>query len=171
MPRGRVSPGEMTDDMTGRLFAIALAALRRFHGDRGGAVAIIFAIAAIPLILAGLGAVDLSRQSEAKSRLVDALDAATLAAARSSATDPEEIKAIGEDALKDILGQFEGITLTSSEFSLDKNADGTLAGTVTSKASAQIKPLVLGVFGGDFLDIGANSTVTRAGVNIEVAGD
>lgn len=54
---------------------------RRFKRDAGGAVALIFALALIPVLVLVGAAVDYARAAKAKTQLQDALDAATLAAA------------------------------------------------------------------------------------------
>jgi Flp pilus assembly protein TadG len=55
---------------------------RRFAADQGGAVAIMFAFALLPLMLAVGAGVDYSRVSQAQADLQSAADAAALAAGR-----------------------------------------------------------------------------------------
>ena len=59
----------------------------------------IFAVAMPVLVMVTMGGVDISRAATVKSSLQDALDAAALAAARSSATTNDEINAIGNRVL------------------------------------------------------------------------
>ncbi|MBX4159317.1 pilus assembly protein, partial [Lactiplantibacillus plantarum] len=62
----------------------ALAA--RLASDRSGNVVMIFALVMPALIMITLGGIDLNRITTVKARVQDALDAAALAAARSSYT-------------------------------------------------------------------------------------
>lgn len=68
--------------------------VRRFALARDGAVAIIFALALIPLLLAGGAAIDLGRAYMVKSRLGYAIDAAALAVGAATTTDQAELEAI-----------------------------------------------------------------------------
>jgi Flp pilus assembly protein TadG len=58
--------------------------VRRFAGDRGGATAVIFTIALLPITLAAGAAIDYSRVGDAQSALQRAVDAGALAAARTA---------------------------------------------------------------------------------------
>ena len=66
----------------------------RLSSDRGGNVVMIFALVMPALIMITLGGIDISRITTVKARVQDALDAAALAAARSSHTKPEDLKAV-----------------------------------------------------------------------------
>uniref|UniRef100_UPI0039C5E11F TadE/TadG family type IV pilus assembly protein n=1 Tax=Umezakia ovalisporum TaxID=75695 RepID=UPI0039C5E11F len=55
---------------------------KRFVADRRGNIAVIFALASLPVALAMGAAVDYSQRSELDSNIQDAADAAVLAAAR-----------------------------------------------------------------------------------------
>src|SRR5690606_11851523 len=66
--------------------------LHRFLSDRQGAVAILFGIALIPLVVAVGAAIDYSRAVNVRTKIQGAIDAAALAAASSlNATDAERI--------------------------------------------------------------------------------
>ena len=69
-------------------------ALRRFAQARDGAIAIIFALALLPLLLAAGAAIDLGRAYMVKSRLGYAIDAAALAVGAATTTDEDELEAI-----------------------------------------------------------------------------
>ena len=69
---------------------------RRLVSDRNGAVAIIFALALIPLTVASGLAVDLGRAYIVKNRLAYALDAAGLAVGSSSSSDAQELQTLAQ---------------------------------------------------------------------------
>ncbi|MDA0221639.1 MAG: pilus assembly protein TadG-related protein [Proteobacteria bacterium] len=69
-------------------------ALRRFAQARDGAIAIIFALALLPLLLAAGAAIDLGRAYMVKSRLGYAIDAAALAVGAATTTDEDELEAV-----------------------------------------------------------------------------
>ena len=88
---------------------------RAFRKEEKGAAAVQFALMALPLTVTVFGMVDVSKASAAKGHLQDALDAAALAAARSTATTDAEAQSVGEGVLRvDLAGA--RATLRSSSF-------------------------------------------------------
>lgn len=75
-----------------------LPRLARFARDQRGGLAVILSVAMLPLTVAAGAAVDVTRMSLARSHLQDALDAATLAAARAKDDGAQnaDIQAEGE---------------------------------------------------------------------------
>lgn len=144
----------------GEAFARATARLRGFRSDRRGALAVWVALSLIPLCLLVFGVFDLSRMSVERRRLQDSLDAATLIAARSTATDTATLTALGQAALVAELGK----TATSSNF-----VGSTNGKQVTGTASVTIDPIILGLIGRNKLTVGAQSVVVRAANNLEIA--
>lgn len=146
-------------------FALAGKALgrlgRRFLGDRKAGVAITTALIAAPLALMSVAAVDFHRASMVKNDLQDALDAATLAAGRTSTTDPTQIQQIGQAALDANLKAYPSTQLASSSFTLDGEK-------VVGQASVQMMPLVAQVFGAQ-MNISAESEVVRGLNKLEIA--
>ena len=67
------------------------ALIFRLGSDRRGAIAVIFALAAVPMILAAGFAVDLGQAYLVRANLLRALDAATLAVASSTDTVPADL--------------------------------------------------------------------------------
>lgn len=134
--------------------------LRRFRQDRG-AVAVQFALLIVPMTVAVFGAVDVSRASGEKMRLQDALDAATLAAARSPATTDEGLQAVGEKVLAADLAASKA-TLTSSSFRLEGSK-------VVATAQASMATVIASLWMDGDMTIGADAEVTRSSNNIEVA--
>ena len=76
------------------------ALLRDAANDARGNVAMLFGLALPALVMVVVGGIDINRVSTAKVGLQDALDAATLAAARSPYTAAADIQRVGMDALK-----------------------------------------------------------------------
>lgn len=120
-----------------------------FRNAEGGNVAIIFAVAAVPLLaMAGMG-IDYSRAAKAKTQLRTAVDAAAMAAASASDADRTTV---GQNFLASNLAQ-SGLSNLSSSFVV--NADGTL----TASASGSVKTVISGVFGASTIGVGASTTV------------
>lgn len=134
--------------------------LRRFRRE-DGAVAVQVAMLIVPMTVAVFGAVDVSRASGEKMRLQDALDAATLAAARSTATTDAGLQAVGEKVLAADLAASQA-TLVSSSFKLQGSK-------VVSTAKASMATVVANLWMDGDMAIGAEAEVTRASNNIEVA--
>ena len=132
-----------------------------FRRDNSAAAAIQFALMALPLSVAVFGMVDVSRASAAKGHLQDALDAAALAAARSTATTDDGLQAVGEGVLAvDLIGS--RATLKTSSFRLVDNA-------VVATATAEMTPVIAGLWLDGDMQIGAETEVVRASKNVEVA--
>ena len=146
----------------------------RFANDRRGNIAMMFALALPPLLLTTLGAIDIARVSTVHVKLQDALDAATLAAARSRHTDNINIQEVGYAALRANLPARDDVTLDAAKTTFTLNA---ATGTVAGDASVNVKTLVAnivlppyGQFFGDQVPVSAHSEVQRAtGGLIEVA--
>lgn len=154
-----------------RRTAARLATLtRRFGAETRGNVAMIFALTMPVLVMITMGGVDINRASTVRASLRDALDTATLAAARSSATTNAEINAIGNRVLAANMQTFPDVTLTSATFSLN---DGQV---VVGDAVVSVKTLVAGIvlpstgrLFNDRIPVGAHSEVNRSAKNLEVA--
>lgn len=136
-------------------------AARRLAADSRGNVAMITALAMIPLSVASLGAVDLTRSFAGRVELQDALDAAALAAGRSSTQDAAELDRIGKRILAQNLSPTSDLSLTSSSFTF--GADGR----VIASAQASFHPLLGGMVGSG--QIAASTEVKRANSILEIA--
>jgi Flp pilus assembly protein TadG len=135
--------------------------LRRFRSERG-AVAIWFAVMALPTAVLAFGLIDVSRASVEKRQLQDALDAATLMAARSTSTTDGQMQAIGAPALVAQLSGVSDATITSSSFKI--------VGTkVTGTATASVVPVIANLWLQGNMTIGAESEVARSSTNLEVS--
>lgn len=127
-----------------------------------GAVAVWFAVLALPLAILAFGLIDVNRASVERRRLQDALDAATLLAARSNATTSELIQPIGAAALAAELEGMSDASLTSSTFKVD----GT---RIIGTASAKLTPFIANLWLRGDMEIGATAEVVRASTNLEVS--
>ena len=139
-----------------------LRRLARPLDDRGN-VAIIAALAMGPICVAGLGAADLARATSAKSQLQDALDAAALAAARTSATTDAQLKTHGDRYLGQNLKLGADYRLVASNFRF--GADGKVIAT----AQVSVTPFVAGLITGGPMAINAATEVVRADMKVEIA--
>lgn len=137
-------------------------ALRRLADD-GGNVAITVAFAMVPLAIGTLGAIDLARGASAKVQLQDALDAAALGAARSSANSPDTLQAAGERLLRQNLALGGDFELVSSSFTFGPD------NKVLARAQVRVEPYVAGLAGVNNMDIAAATEVVRAGMQLEIA--
>lgn len=139
------------------------ARLRVVRGDERGAVAVQFALMLLPFAILAFGLIDLSRISVQKRQLQDALDAATLMAARSSASTDAALADIGRPALNTELPTAE-FTAANSNFT--GASDVTIVGT----ASVKVTPVIANLWTTQGLfTISARSEVKRATKDIEVA--
>ncbi len=122
----------------------------------------IFAIAMVLIIPLVFALFDLYTWNEQRDHMQDALDAAALAAARSSSVDDAVIDQIGDRVLLANLKLIRGASLVTSDFHLSGNG-------VNVDASATIRPLPLmpGFWANP--PIVVTSQVVRASQNLEVA--
>lgn len=146
--------------------------MRRAGADARGNVAMLFGLALPVLLMIVVGAIDINRASTAKVTLQDALDAATLAAARSQYTSQVDIQRVGMDALRANLANYPGLTLIEDEttFALQDNK------IVVADARVEVATLVANIFLppygqilDDYLPMGAHAEVNRSSRNIEVS--
>ncbi|MEM8914528.1 MAG: pilus assembly protein TadG-related protein [Pseudomonadota bacterium] len=130
---------------------------KKFLNDRTGAAFGFFALAAVPIV-ASIGlATDVARGYMIKSRLTEAVDAASLAAGRQP--DPALRQADAERFFWANFGEnYFGATITSGPTAFSDEE----AGTVTVVASAEIPTTFMGAVGFDDVAIGAEATVSRA---------
>ncbi|MGX7745154.1 pilus assembly protein TadG-related protein [Rhodopseudomonas parapalustris] len=142
---------------------------RRFRRDRGGNIAVIFAIALLPLLGFVGAAVDYSRASRARSAMQTALDSAALMVS----------KDYSQGAIKET-----DITTTAQKYfdSLYKNSDGISVqvtatytpntgkgSTIKLDASSAIKAEFMKVAGISKMQLGTSSTTTWGSTRLRVA--
>lgn len=143
----------------------------RIRDDARGNVAMMFGLTLPVLVLMTVGGVDIHRASTVRVNLQDALDAATLAAARSPYTTGTDIQRVGLAALKANLKAYPDIILEEAATSFVLNSDNV----VIASSKVDVKTLVAniflppyGKFMDDYLPVGAHSEVDRSSKNIEV---
>jgi len=134
--------------------------LRGLARDERGAAAVFFAVGLLLMAPVTLGLVDVYMITTQRSQLQDALDTATLYAARSDKTTSADIQIVGDDALRANLRLAEGQRITFSEFKLDG---------IKVISKAKINPPSIGPRLWAQADIEANSEVLRNSNNVEVA--
>ena len=134
--------------------------VRQFPRDERGNVAIIFALALLP-ILAFLGsAIDYTMAIRAKTKLASSLDSALLAATGYSAmrTAASDAQAAATDMFN---GQMKANNLTSESFDITIS-DSVTARTVTGKASVAVKTAFMYVFGYPTMTVSASSSASAS---------
>lgn len=128
--------------------------------DQRGATAIFFAVGLLLLAPATMGLVDIYMITTQRGQLQDALDTATLYAARSDKMTTAEIQVVGDAALRANLKLPDGQEITNSTFVLDG---------IKVKGHATITPPSVGPKLWNQADIAADSEVLRNSNNVEVA--
>ncbi|WP_425988541.1 pilus assembly protein TadG-related protein [Brevundimonas sp. TWP2-3-2] len=146
---------------------------RRFASDTRGNIAMISAFVIPVLLLITFGGIDIHRASTVKANLQDALDAATLAAARSPYTANTDITRVGLASLRANLAPYNDITLLTAQttFVLDPST-GAVVGDARVDVTALVANIILPMVGrgtGDQIPVGAHSEVLRSNNRVEVA--
>ncbi|PIB94224.1 TadE/TadG family type IV pilus assembly protein [Caulobacter sp. FWC2] len=137
---------------------------RRLRRDERGAIAVQFALLALPLAVLVFGLVDVSRISLQRRQMQDALDAATLIAARSTAVTDAGLEAVGDPAfLAEVAGMNLGLTASSATFKM--GADNHVIGTAT----ATLQPVIANLWNSGNITVTAVSDVVRSSKDLEVS--
>ena len=145
---------------------------RRMADDARGNVAMLFGLSLPVLILMTVGGVDIHRASTVRVNLQDALDAATLAAARSPYTANTDLQRVGLASLRANLKAYPGITLREADTSFVLNGDDVVVASSKVDVTTLVANIFLppyGKFMDDTLPVGAHSEVNRSSKNLEVA--
>lgn len=136
----------------------------RLRRDQRGAIAVQFALLALPLTVLVFALVDLGRISLQRRQMQDALDAATLMAARSTAATDAELEAVGDPAfLAEVANLNMGLTAANATFKAGTN--NHIIGTAT----ATLQPIIIGLWTSGNFTVTASSDVVRSSKNLEVA--
>ncbi len=147
-----------------RLSASLAGVLGRLRRDERGAIAVQFAFLALPIAILAFGLIDMNRISLQRRQLQDALDAATLIAARSTATTDAALDTVGDAAfLVEMNGL--GVTLTAANSTFRAGTGNRVIGTV----SVTIKPIITNLWTRTDPTITATSDVLRSVNKLEVA--
>ena len=138
--------------------------LTRTVRDRRGVTAVAFAITFAVLAPMSLGIFDVYTMTEQHGKLQDALDAATLYAARSNAFTTADVNTVGQKALTANLQLISGASLQSSSFTLVSNNGDTKVVATAAVTLPAYAPMEF-----SHQPVTVNSEVTRPGNNLEVA--
>jgi Flp pilus assembly protein TadG len=146
--------------------------MRRFARARHGGVAMMFALALPVLAMTALVGVDVHRISTVRANLQDALDAAALAAARSSHMDDAGITTVGMAALRANLQAYPQISLREDLTTFRLTADGAVIAVSKVDVDTLVANIFLPPYGrvlDDQVQVGVESEVLRSSTNLEVA--
>ncbi|ALL11999.1 TadE/TadG family type IV pilus assembly protein [Caulobacter henricii] len=129
---------------------------RRLRGSERGAVAVQFAFLALPIALLCFGLLDMNRVGMQRRQLQDALDAATLIAARANVTTDAELDTLGDAALASEIAGL-GITVPAANSTFKGGAENSVIGTVKS----DLKPIIANLWTNADVSVTATTTVKR----------
>jgi hypothetical protein len=156
--------------MEGAVSLVSRTAVRsliaRFAASCRGNVAVIFAIACIPVIAAMGVAVDYTRAAQTGSEMQDALDAASLALSRRS-----DVSDMAGDQIQKFAEDYFAANFQNSELQeLTLNASYTSIGpSVTISASGKLPTDFMGIIGPKDVPIGRSSTTIWGEAKLRVA--
>lgn len=144
----------------------------RLSSDRGGNVVMIFALVMPALIMITLGGIDINRITTVKARVQDALDAAALAAARSSHTDPVKLREVAVVALRANLRNASVEPFADSDVKIQLTKDQVVIVDLRVQVKTLVANIVLPPYGkllDDTLPVNVHSEVNRSSKDIEVS--
>jgi Flp pilus assembly protein TadG len=140
-----------------------LGRVKALWSDRRGNVAVIFALALIPITLLCGGAVDFNQAMNARTRLAQALDAAALAVGAELGASPDQATQMATDYINANYPAREIGVVQNIVVTLDDDADRVLV-----SGEARVATAFLGLMGIDHLNVGWTSEVARARQNLEL---
>jgi Flp pilus assembly protein TadG len=141
------------------------AVARRFAGSRNGAVAMYFALAAVPLFGLAGAALDYSRVISTRTRLQAALDATALALSKKAAL--ETAAQLQSDATTLFKSEFQSTDAKNASITATYSTTGGFS--VTVKGSAQVTGYFSPIVGVQTFNVSSTSTVTWGGARLRVA--
>ncbi len=135
------------------VFGMMFRALRRFASDRRGNVAVIYALAIIPLFIAAGGALDYARTVVVRTRLAEALDAAALAVGGSSGLTTTQMQTLAQQ-------YFDANYHVNSSYGTPAALTMTVSGqSIVLSTTDSVPTTVLKVAGIDNLDVAVSNKV------------
>jgi Flp pilus assembly protein TadG len=136
--------------------------LARFAGAKRGAVAIIFALSLIPLLVAAGAAVDLSRALVVRGRLAQALDAAGLAVGATVNLNLTQ--------MQDLATKYFNANYPADKLGVPGAVVVALNGKIiTMTATAQLQTTLMYLVGINYLNVGVANEITRETKGLELA--
>src|SRR5665647_3020626 len=172
-----VAPPEMSaeTDIRGAVMAGASIirrfrrAARRFAGADQSNIAVIFAIACVPLISFVGAAIDYSRANSARSSMQAALDSAALMVSKDLASGVITTSQISTKAQAYFTALYTNTDAQSVSVSATYTANSSMGSTVQLSGSGSVATDFLKVAGFPNLGIGATSTAAWGNVRMRVA--
>ncbi|HVV94593.1 MAG TPA: pilus assembly protein TadG-related protein [Hyphomicrobiales bacterium] len=135
-----------------------------FRSNQQGAVAVIFALALVPMIIFMGVAVDYTRASDARTKMQAAIDATALAAARLPASESaDDVSTKARSFFDGNLGLSDAMVVDSFSATRD-----TSSGVVTVSANGHLKTSLLGAVDVSSIEFGATTTAQSGSKNLEV---
>ncbi len=152
------------DQISNRMAVAALrflATIGEFQRNRKGNVAIMFALALMPIMAAAGIGVDLSRAYVVRAHLTHALDAAGLAVAGSPGASDEYLETLAQD--------FFNANYPNTEIGVPGELQLNVTdNVVTLSAAATLPTALLGIFGIHEMDVASEIEVTRENKALEI---
>jgi Flp pilus assembly protein TadG len=141
---------------------------RGFGADRRGNIAVIFAIALLPMLGFVGAAVDFSRASSARSAMQAALDSTTLMIAKEApASTTADLTTRANDVFKTLYKRDQVANISISAAYTPQN--GTIPGKVVATGSGELPTSFMKVLGWDKMGIGTSSTTSWQNLKLRVA--
>jgi Flp pilus assembly protein TadG len=137
--------------------------LRKWAGEEGGNVAMIFALALMPITVLAGGAVDVNQAMNARTRLSQALDSAALAVGVDLSASESDAADIALDFINSNYPPEEIGVVSGLQVSIDPIAD-----TVVVTAQAEVETAFLSLIGMETLTVHWESEVQRARQALEL---
>ncbi|EEE47606.2 TadE/TadG family type IV pilus assembly protein [Roseibium alexandrii] len=147
------------------LFPILASRFSSLGADRSGNVAILTALAFVPLMLITIGSLDVVRMTTAQAKLQSTLDSATLAAA--SLSNTADIEDTVDEYIQANLP--DTAPWTTLKLTMGDVTDSLNAKSVEITATVDIEMTILKLAGIDKTSVLASSVAQQAAQNIEVS--
>ncbi|HVX75004.1 MAG TPA: TadE/TadG family type IV pilus assembly protein [Bradyrhizobium sp.] len=156
--------------MLGAFIRPVREAAARFIGANKGNVAVIFTIAAVPVISFVGAAIDYSRMNDARSSMQSALDSTALMLSKDLSSGKITASEVNSTAQAYFSGLYSQSGTNGITISATYNPDnGNLGSTITINGSGSINTDFLNVIGFPTLSFGTSSTTAWGNVKMRVA--
>lgn len=137
--------------------------VRRFSASSAGNIAMMYALALVPVTLAAGGGLDYARAVVVRSAMGEALDSAALAVASSKGLNQEQMQAVAQQ-------YFNANYKQNSDYGVPASVTVTKSGqTITVSSTCAMPTTLLRVAGVSTWDVTATSTVTYGQTKLWVA--
>jgi len=147
----------MWQHLTSRLFG-RISAIANFCRDRSGNIAVSFAIALVPIVMAAGGAVDFSRANSARTNMQGALDSTALALVSTAANQTQDVLSANATSYFNAIYASSGVSNVQVSAQYDSNS-----AILTLNASGVTQTSVMQAVGLKSMNIGTLSKATLAG--------